>query len=154
MGVSGSLTAGFTIGNTVVQRDTNMTTAIGTIVGSTISQVSTVSSRQRFSISSLEVSATGGFGLELSSPSAIVSAQDTRGVTFNETIAVDVISGEFTNEYNQKGSKIKLVALESGAERFIAGTGGIDFISDTSVTTDIAMQHINIQDFTDNMRIK
>mgnify|MGYP004449822645 CR=1 FL=1 len=154
VGVSGSLTAGFTIGNTVVQRDTNMTTAIGTIVGSTIAQLSTISSSNLLSVASIESSATGGLGLAISQPSLSVSAQDTSGVTFSETIAIDVISGEFTNEYNQKGSKIKMIALESGAERFIAGTGGIDFISDTSVTTDIAMQHINIQDFTDNMRIK
>ena len=75
------------------------------------------------------------------------------GNTFEEVITIDVLNGEFTNEFTPGGTQIPVVP--EGAEndfRIIKGTNGIDYLSDVSVTTDIAMQHINIQDFIENMR--
>lgn len=75
------------------------------------------------------------------------------GPTFEEVITIDVLNGEFTNEFTPGGTQIPVVPEGAVNDfRFIKGNNGINYLSDVSVTTDIAMQHINIQDFIENMQ--
>ena len=74
------------------------------------------------------------------------------GPTFEEVITIDVLNGEFTNEFTPGGTQIPVVPEGAVNDfRIIKGSNGINYLSDVSVTTDIEMQHINIQDFIENM---
>jgi len=75
------------------------------------------------------------------------------GPTFEEVITIDVLNGEFTNEFTPGGTQIPVVPEGAVNDfRIIKGSNGINYLSDVSVTTDIEMQHINIQDFIENMQ--
>ena len=75
------------------------------------------------------------------------------GPTFEEVITIDVLNGEFTNEFTPGGTQIPVVPEGAVNDfRIIKGSNGIRYLSDVSVTTDIEMQHINIQDFIENMQ--
>ena len=75
------------------------------------------------------------------------------GPTFEEVITIDVLNGEFTNEFTPGGTQIPVVPEGAVNDfRIIKGSNSINYLSDVSVTTDIEMQHINIQDFIENMQ--
>ncbi len=74
------------------------------------------------------------------------------GPTFEQVLTIDVLNGEFTNEFTPGGTQIPVVPEGAVNDfRLIKGSNGINYLSDVSITTDIEMQHINIEDFISNM---
>ena len=90
---------GFRVGTTIVQRGPNKQTAIGEIVAREV--VGRTDENNTFP----------GYAF-------------VRGATFAEFITINILNGEFSNQPDQNGNKLKVINVDTGAERFMVGPKG------------------------------